>query len=53
VHVPDADRALLAAAERDLRASGLIQDFAVASSQTFHVDVELAAPEQAPQEHGA
>jgi valyl-tRNA synthetase len=53
VQIPDADRALLATAERDLRASGLIQDFAISPGETFHVDVELAAPERTPQEHGA
>jgi valyl-tRNA synthetase len=43
VYVPDADRPLLAAAERDLRASGLIQDLAIESGDALSVIVELAA----------
>jgi valyl-tRNA synthetase len=43
VHVPDADRPLLAATERDLRASGLIQDLAIESGDALSVIVELAA----------
>ncbi|HEX6464520.1 MAG TPA: hypothetical protein VFZ98_08710, partial [Vicinamibacterales bacterium] len=43
IRVPDADRPLLAAIERDLRASGLIQDLAIESSEALSVTVELAA----------
>jgi len=43
VRVPDADRTLLAAAERDLRASGLIQDLVIEQGDSLAVVVELAA----------
>jgi valyl-tRNA synthetase len=43
VYVPDGDRPLLAATERDLRASGLIHDLVIESGDTLSVIVELAA----------
>jgi valyl-tRNA synthetase len=52
VRLPDEDRERLAAAEADLRASGLIQEFVVESAATLEVVVELAAPEP-PQERTA
>ena len=45
VRLPDADRELLASADADLRASGLIQELIVESAATLQVVVELAAPE--------
>jgi valyl-tRNA synthetase len=45
VRLPDADRDLLASADADLRASGLIQELIVESAATLQVVVELAAPE--------
>jgi valyl-tRNA synthetase len=53
VSMPASDQALLASAERDLRASGLIQHFAIEHGDALHVAVELAAPDPAPQERGA
>ena len=50
VRVPDADRDLLAAAEADLRAAGLISDLVVESSAALDVVVELAPAESATQE---
>jgi valyl-tRNA synthetase len=52
VRLPDADRERLAAAEADLRASGLIKELVVESAATLEVVVELAAPEP-PQEQTA
>ena len=52
VRLPDADRALLSAAEADLRASGLIQELIVEAAEALQVVVELAAPEP-PQERSA
>jgi valyl-tRNA synthetase len=52
VRLPDADRALLSAAEADLCASGLIQELIVEPAEALHVVVELAAPEP-PQERSA
>jgi valyl-tRNA synthetase len=52
VRLPDADRALLARAEADLRASGLIQQLVVEQADALEVIVELAAPEP-PQERTA
>jgi len=52
VRLPDADRALLVAAEADLRASGLIQQLVVEQADALEVTVELAAPEP-PQERTA
>ena len=49
VRLPDADRALLRAAETDLRASGLIQDLVVESGTSLEVIVELAPPETVQQ----
>jgi len=46
VRLPDADRALLAAADADLRASGLIQELVMETADTFDVKVELAGPEE-------
>ncbi|HYT76327.1 MAG TPA: valine--tRNA ligase [Vicinamibacterales bacterium] len=53
VRLPDVDRRLLSAAEADLRASGLIQNFVLESADALQVIVELAAPDPAPQERGA
>ena len=47
VRLPDADRELLAAAEADLCASGLIRDLVIESAATFDVIVELAPPDAA------
>jgi valyl-tRNA synthetase len=46
VRLPDADRALLAAADADLRASGLIQELVMETADAFDVTVELAGPEE-------
>ena len=45
VRLPEADRELLAAADADLRASGLIQNLVVETASAMEVVVELAAPE--------
>src|SRR5262245_21103214 len=47
VRLPDADRELLAAAEADLCASGLIRDLVIESAAAFDVIVELAPPDAA------
>jgi len=52
VRLPEADRARLAPAEADLRASGLIQQFVIEPAGSVEVIVELAAPEP-PQERTA
>jgi valyl-tRNA synthetase len=49
VYLPAADRELLLSAEADLRASGFIRDFLIESADALRVDVELAAPDPAPQ----
>jgi valyl-tRNA synthetase len=49
VRLPDADRDLLAAAEADLRAAGLIADLVVEPSAALEVVVELAPPDAAAQ----
>jgi hypothetical protein len=36
--------------ERDLRASGLIQQLETGTADTLQVDVELAPPEPAPEQ---
>ena len=46
VRLPEADRALLAAADADLRASGLIQELVMETAEAFDVKVELAGPEE-------
>jgi valyl-tRNA synthetase len=46
VRLPEADRALLAAAETDLRASGLIQELVMEPADGFSVTVELVGPEE-------
>ena len=46
VRLPEADRALLAAADADLRASGLIQELVMETAEAFEVKVELAGPEE-------
>jgi valyl-tRNA synthetase len=53
VRLPDADRRLLASAETDLRAVGLIQDLTLESGDELSVTVELAPPEPAGQESRA
>ena len=47
VRLPDADRALLAGCEADVRASGLIQELVVEPAAALEVVVQLAPPEAA------
>ena len=53
VRMPPGEQAMLSAVERDLRASGLIQNLVIESGDALHVAVELAAPDTAPKERGA
>jgi valyl-tRNA synthetase len=52
VRVPDADRAVLSAAEMDLRAAGLIASLELESGDSLDVAVELAPPESHAGEPG-
>ena len=50
VRLPEADRALLAGCEPDLRAAGLINEFVVESAEALEVVVQLAPADAAAQE---
>ena len=52
IRMPDSERDLIAAADADLRAAGLIQELVIETAPVLEVTVELAAPEP-PQERTA
>ena len=49
IHAPRAQQALLGLVDNDLRASGMIRDLEVVDGDSLDVQVELAAPEPAPE----
>jgi valyl-tRNA synthetase len=52
IRAPRAQMALLPLVEKDLRASGLIRELETVEAEALEVDVELAAPEPAPEKAG-